>query len=141
MSRFIFFQVTFADGDRAFYGKPLDAPHIRAWLEGKKIYAGCSVRILGETEYTRLKPAVSVNQTAQPADRDDPEAAQYAIQLAIPQMNKKAEEKLKELEGAIVLFFYMEHFVLTDEGCDLDRPLWEGENLEDLEAWLERQPE
>ena len=35
----------------------------------------------------------------------------------------------------------MEHFVLTDEGCDLDRPLWEGENLEDLEAWLERQPE
>lgn len=139
MSRFIFYQVAFTDGDRAFYGKPLDEPHIRAWLEGKEIYAGCSVLILGEMEYTRLMPIVSISQTAQPTDREDSEAAQYAIQLAIPKLSERAEEKLKELDGAFVLFFYMEHFVLTDEGCDLDKPLWEGDSLEEMERWLEQQ--
>ena len=141
MSRFIFFQVTSSDGDRAIYGKPLDEQHIRAWLEGKDTFAGCSVLILGESEYTRLIPAVSANQTVEPEDRDDPDAAQYAIQLDIPTMSGKAEEKLEELNGALALFFYMEHYVLTDEGCDLDKPLWEGRTLEELESWLEAQPE
>lgn len=44
---------------------------------------------------------------------------------------------LEDIEGANVCSYYIEHFIITDEGYDLTKDIsWEGNTLEEIEEWL-----
>lgn len=142
MSKFVFYQTISSKGNRTNHGMLLEGRAIQEALE--RIYTrheeAMSVAVLGTAECDRLIPVVVERSSNKPSDTDSPESAAMAIELDYPaNLSEKAMATLKALEGAEALYYYMEHFVITDEGLDLDHPRWEGDTLEAMEKWLEEQ--
>lgn len=142
MSKFVFYQAISSEGNRTNHGMLLEGRAIQEALE--RIYTrheeAMSVAVLGTAECDRLIPVVVERSSNMPSDTDSPESAAMAIELDYPaNLSEKAMATLKALEGAEALYYYMEHFVITDEGLDLDHPRWEGDTLEAMEKWLEEQ--
>ena len=142
MSKFVFYQTISSKGNRTNHGMLLEGRDIQEALE--RIYTrheeAMSVAVLGTAECDRLIPVVVERSSNKPSDTDSPESAAMAIELDYPaNLSEKAIATLKALEGAEALYYYMEHFVITDEGLDLDHPRWEGDTLEAMEKWLEEQ--
>lgn len=143
MSKFLFGQTTYDTGEKEFFGTALTADKITDWAKSLTSKCGkngiVNITPLGEAEFDRYEPAVASCQTFQASDAEDPDSADYAIQLNLPAFEGFAAEGLESLCSAAdgcVLFWYMEHYVLTDETCALNAPLWEGDSLEGFEAWL-----
>ena len=142
MSKFVFYQTINSDGSRTNHGMLLEGRAIQEALE--RIYArheeAMSVVVLGTAECDRLIPVVGERGNNTPMDADDPDSAVMAIELDYPaNLSEKAMATLKALEGTEALYYYMEHFIITDEGLDLNQPRWEGDTLEAMEEWLEKQ--
>ena len=83
-----------------------------------------------------------------PVDRNDPDGAKEAIELAFPDgLNWKAKETLNYLDGTAVCYEYKGKLVVTDESLELTAygdgiheaigfPRGEFDTWEELEAWL-----
>ena len=84
-----------------------------------------------------------------PADRNNPAAAETAVELHFPEtFCKRAWKVIIYFDGAMYLYRYKDRFVVTDESLDLTEfgdgspeaplgaPRWTGDSLEDLEQWL-----
>ena len=83
-------------------------------------------------------------------DRNDPEKARTAVTLAWPEtFSDRARMALRYFDDTIYLFSYDGKLVATDESMELTEygdgspdspigcPRWEGDSLDQLEAWLE----
>ena len=144
MSKFVFYQTISSDGTRTNHGILLEGKALQEAL--KNIYTRhreddvISVAVLGTAECDRLTPVVVEKGSNKPSDADSPDSVVMAIELDYPaNRSEKAMATLKALEGAEALYYYMEHFIITDEGLDLNQPRWEGDTLEAMEEWLEEQ--
>ena len=142
MSKFVFYQTISSEGNRTNHGILLEGKALQEALE--RIYTrheeAMSVAVLGTAECDRLIPVVVERGNNTPTDADDPDSAAMAIELDYPvNLSERAMATLKALEGTEALYYYMEHFVITDEGLDLNHPRWEGDTLEAMEKLLEEQ--
>lgn len=83
-------------------------------------------------------------------DRNDPQAAASAIEIRFPAtFSFKAWRVIRYFGEAMFLYLYKDKLVVTDEGLELTDygdgtaeapyggPRWVGENLNELELWLE----
>ena len=143
MPKIIFNQVRRPNGNIFSYAELFpDAETAKAeleerWTEG----APNQVTILGAADYERHFPKARRIVEDTPTDSEDPDAAKYAIQLDYPSsFSEKAKGAIAALEGAEACYYYMESFIITNEGCDLSKDVrWQGDTLEEMECWLEEQ--
>ena len=144
MNKFVFYQAINSDGSRTNHGVLLNGRAVQKALEDIYLHHReddvMSVGLLGTVECARLLPVVMRKVVNQPTDAEGPESASLAIELSYPVgLSEKAKTTLEVLAGTEALYYYMEHFIITDESLELSKPRWEGDTLEAMEKWLEEQ--